>query len=118
MATTSTSLRPASAIARRILRPIRPNPLMRTRTVMNYSRLNRSCYTYSAWSHLPKFGKRRAGDCFCGNSKLFIQFLVGRAGAKRVHADKYAIGSDDGIPALPHGGFHANSDASTADDRT
>jgi hypothetical protein len=35
MPTTSMSVRPLSAMARNMLRPMRPNPLMATRTVMS-----------------------------------------------------------------------------------
>src|SRR5262245_29061608 len=96
---------------------MRPNPLMPIRTVMNYSRPNSVLSRYmGAWSHLPKLGKCCTGDRLCGNSKLFIQFLVRRACAERVHAYKDAISSNDNVPALPHGCFDADIEAGRADD--
>src|SRR5262249_61925295 len=45
-----------------------------------------------------------------------LMFLVRLAGSKRCHADKNAVGTDDGIPALPNGGFYTDFHASVADD--
>src|SRR6201988_4291281 len=56
------------------------------------------------------------GNRFSGNPEFLVQFLVWRAGPERIHSDEYSIGTDDGIPALTNGGFHADFHARVADD--
>ena len=47
---------------------------------------------------------------------MLVKVLVGRAGAERGHADEDAVGADDLVPALPHGGFDADAHLGRADD--
>src|SRR5262249_47061279 len=56
------------------------------------------------------------GDRLRGNAKFPVKILVRRARSERCHADKNAVGTDDGIPALPNGGFYTDFHASVADD--
>src|SRR4029078_10157473 len=64
--------------------------------------------TYNHLSALPKLRQRRIGHRFSGNSKFLVQFLVRRARAERLHADKDSVGTANGIPALAYRGFHTD----------
>src|SRR5690606_5837927 len=106
MATTSMSLRPLSMMARRTLRPMRPKPLMATRTVM--VSLPRSV----AVRHGP-FGETEAKRARSGvvpgedalddglgrDAEMLVQLLVGGTGAEARHTDEDAVGADHRIPA-------------------
>src|ERR1700704_2515939 len=52
-----------------------------------------------------------------GNSEVLVKVLGGRACSKGVHADKFAILADHGIPAPAHGGLDRDLDRGIADDR-
>src|SRR5262245_39801034 len=113
------SRRPDSTMARRTLRPIRPNPLMNTRTVM-------SCSFIAA--RPARGGWRVAGGLavvalqyridhgFGGNSETLVNVLVGRARPEACHADKAAVGADESVPAEAHARLHRDLDGSAADD--
>src|SRR5260221_11021467 len=49
-----------------------------------------------------------------GNPEMLVKILGGCAGAETVHADKYAIVTDHGIPAPAHGGFDCDLDRGVA----
>src|SRR5581483_1435904 len=107
MATTSTSSRPLSAMARKMLRPMRPNPLMATRTLISQSfRLN-----------LRKLRCCRLGHCFRCNAEMAEKVLVWGARPETGHADENTVRTDDGVPPLPHGGLNANVYFRMADHR-
>src|SRR2546423_1036758 len=99
------SLRLASTMARNTLRPMRPNPLMATRTDMTALRSLAS----------SQFSQCRFRDLLGGDPELLVKVLVGRAGTKRRHADKDGVGADDFIPALAHRGFDADAHRRGAD---
>src|ERR1039458_2805464 len=67
-------------------------------------------------STFPKLARGRIGDRLCGNAEMLVKVLVGRAGAETGHTHKGAVGTDDGVPALAHSGFHADFDLGVADD--
>src|SRR4029077_8226907 len=115
------SLRSASAMARRMLRPIRPNPLMATRTVMETlpASLDSKMWmpgTRPDTAHLTQLLYRRCGNRFSGNPEFLVQFLVRRARAERIHSDEDSIGTDNGIPALTNCGFDTDPHLCVADD--
>src|SRR6185437_741955 len=122
MPTTSMSVRPDSAMARKTLRPMRPNPLMATRTVMTRSRSFKLRWPaaglaqYRLLSLVPKLAQCRVSHPFRRNAEMLVEFLVGRAGAERRHAYENTARANDGVPALPHGGFDADIDFGVADD--
>src|SRR5262249_51228024 len=117
MPTTSMSVRPASTMARRTLRPMRPNPLMATRTDILRSLCARSrprAAMYIAprtgadkprkrrvWSAFLEFGQGHVGDPLGGNAEMLVEVLVGGARPERGHADEQAVAADHGVPALP-----------------
>src|SRR5690606_1659334 len=110
-ATTSMSLRPDSRIARTILRPIRPNPLMATLTAM--AQLQLSCGASSRPFLQPV--QRRLGGALGGNSEMPVQIRIGSAGAEGIHADEDAVAADDRIPALAHARLDADAHARIAE---
>src|SRR4051812_43848801 len=79
------SLRPVSTSARRTRRPMRPNPLIATRTAMGLFLLLK-----------PR--QRGIGGGFRGDSEMLVQILRRRAGAKTAHADEGAIGTGIMLP--------------------
>src|ERR1700753_1913131 len=85
------SLRLASWRARRTRRPMRPNPLIATRSAMTLFSLQ--CFLR---------GLRRG---FGGDAEMLVDVLVRRGGAERVHADEDAARSDVTVPAFAHAGF-------------
>src|SRR3954471_19779304 len=103
-ATTWMSLRPDSTIARRMLRPMRPNPLIATLTVMSESSSQIVCA-----QHL-------VGDGFGGDPEVPVEVLVGRARPEALHADEDAIGADHGVPAEAHRRFDRDLDRRIAND--
>src|SRR4029079_18342514 len=109
MARISMSLRPASTAARRMLRPMRPNPLIATRTDI----------TKSPCDFLPTRERSlcRFRHFFGGNAKMFVELLEKRTGAKTAEAQKSPIRADDRIPALPNAGLNRDLDRRSADDR-
>src|SRR4030081_443688 len=144
MPTTSISLRPDSAMARSTLRPIRPNPLIATRTAMLVSPLIAIADpaeepSGGADGGSPGSARRerirwKLPSPFCGqaqpsaqafqggadrslsgNPEMLVEFLGGGAGAETVHADKYAILPDHGIPTPAHRGLDRDLDRGIAD---
>src|SRR5579864_6947750 len=103
-ASTSISVRPASTIARRTLRPMRPNPLMATRTDM--------CRLLLGFLQTRQ---RRLGDFLGGYAEVLVKVYVGCAGPETLHADKSSGGTDDRVPALAHAGFDRDIDFRFAD---
>ena len=90
MATTSMSLRPASTAARRTLRPMRPNPLMATRTDISRSPSiaqgrGGTPYVVSAISNRAQC---RFRHLLGGNAEMLVKLLVRRAGAEPVMPTK------------------------------
>src|SRR6516165_3813192 len=109
MARISMSLHPASAAARRMLRPIRPNPLIATRTDITKSPYNFLLTCERTLCRLRHF--------FGANAKMLVKLFEGRTGAEPAHAYKSSIGADDRIPALADAGFNCELDRRRADDR-
>src|SRR6185295_9145328 len=126
--TTSISLRPDSAMARKILRPMRPNPLIATRTAMLVSPLIAGAIPAETFHEgltaerpVRPGGNGQDGglsspfsqqsqpsaqalqgsvnDGLGGNSEVLEKVLGGRAGAETVHAHEFTIRADHGVPA-------------------
>src|SRR5690242_12051414 len=154
MPTTSISRRPDSAMARRILRPMRPNPLIATRTAIFLS-FHDGCRPgktttvalrgilrrtrpvrpggsieyaplvdlFAANLNCPEPLRSLASEAFqsCvnsglgGNPEMLVKVLVGCAGAEGMHADKFAIGANQGVPAPAHRRLDADLDRGVAD---
>src|SRR4051812_10944028 len=73
---------------------------------------------FSGQSQLtPQPLQRRVNRRLGGNSEVLEKVLGGRTGAEAVHADKFAIGPDNRIPAEPDRGFDRDLDRRGADDR-
>src|SRR3954452_25139547 len=51
-----------------------------------------------------------------GDAEVLVKVLVGRAGAKPMHADENSVRADDRIPAEAHGRLDRNLDRRIADD--
>src|SRR3954468_20053802 len=128
MATTSMASRSASAMARSTLRPIRPNPLMATRTDIpdSFTPLYRplslaECTLIdsrvpAAALSPPQLGERGLGDFLRRDPEMLVEVLGRRARAERGHADKGAVRADDLVPSLPHRGLDRDLDLGGADD--
>src|ERR1051325_6043416 len=116
------SLRPLSAMARRTLRPMRPNPLMATRTVIKSLPVVQIVMAatghaeYRSLSLLPKFAQCRVGHPLRRNAEMLVEFLIWRTGAEARHADENPVAADNGVPTLPHGGFDPDIHFGVADD--
>src|SRR6187455_1969475 len=112
MPTTSMSLRPDSAMARRMLRPMRPNPLIPTRMVMSHLQISSTFGRALARPQpvgalvisLGELAQRRLGDLLGRDAEVPVKVLVRAAGAEAGHADEHAVRADDRVPALPHRG--------------
>src|SRR5882672_10120691 len=144
MPTTSISLRPDSAMARKILRPMRPNPLIPTRIAMLVSPLIAGAgpaetFHGGAYGGTPgSAGRERSrwglgspfsqqsqpsaealqgsvNDGLGGNSEVLEKVLGGRAGTETVHAYEFTILADYGIPAPAHRGLDGDLDRRIAD---
>src|SRR5688572_26382262 len=144
--TTSISLRPDSAMARKILRPMRPNPLIPTRIAMLVSpsiagagpaetfhegltaerpvrpggngqdgSLGRPFSRQSQPSAQALQSSVNGG--LGSNSEMLEKVLGGGAGTKTVHAHKFTILADHGIPAPAHRGLDRDLDRGVADNR-
>src|SRR6516164_5058661 len=105
MARISMSLRPASTAARRMLRPMRPNPLIATRTDI----------TQSPYDFLQT-RQRRLCHLLGGNAKMLVKLFVGPTRAKPAQAHKSSVGADNLVPALADAGFDADLYRRIADD--
>src|SRR5689334_6488506 len=93
------SLRPVSMIERSTRRPIRPNPLMATRTAIN--------------SILLLHSRERSLGCLLRcNPERLIEFLVGRARSEMVNTDENAVRANIALPAERRGRFDGNVNAS------
>src|SRR6476469_5312826 len=103
-ATTSMSLRPDSTMARRMLRPMRPNPLIATLTVMSES------------SSQIMRAQHLVGDGLGRDSEVPVEVLVGRARAETLHADEEAVGADERVPAEAHRRLDRHLDRRIAND--
>src|SRR6478609_6941464 len=145
MPTTSISLRPDSAMARKILRPMRPNPLIAIRIAMLVSpsiagavpaetfhegltaerpvrpggngqdgSLGRPFSRQSQPSAQALQSSVNGG--LGGNSEMLKKVLGGGAGTKTVHAHKFTIRADHGIPTPAHRGLDRDLDRGVADD--
>src|SRR6266481_689426 len=87
--TTSMSLRPDSMMARMTLRPMRPKPLIATRTAMSSSVSLPSSSGQTA---------RRLGDRLGRDAEMLVEIRrLGRR-AKTLHADECALGSEPAFP--------------------
>src|SRR5262249_2848210 len=106
MARISMSLRPASTAARRMLRPMRPNPLIATRTDITQSPYDPLHTRQRSLCHL-----------LGGNAKMLIKLFEGSTGAKTAQAHKSSVRADDRIPALADAGFDRDLHVRIADDR-
>src|SRR4051812_1205302 len=103
-ATTSMSLRPDSTMARRMLRPMRPNPLIATLTVMSES------------SSQIMRAQHLVGDGLGRDPEVPVEVLVGCARAETLHADEDAVGADHGVPAEAHRRLDRDLDRRIAND--
>src|SRR5581483_442210 len=121
-------------MARKMLRPMRPKPLMATRTVMT-ELLSPLCHAGHRARHpslrmirwiagprpattiLTQSAQCRFRYLFRRNSEMPVKVLIGRAGTEIAHSHKKAIAADDRVPALAHGGFDADAHRGGADDR-
>src|SRR5215211_2632573 len=103
-ASTSMSLRPDSTMARRMLRPMRPNPLIATLTVMSES------------SSQIMRAQHLVGDGLGRDSEVPVEVLVGRARAETLHADEDAVGTDERVPAEAHRRLDRDLDRRIAND--
>src|SRR5665213_365416 len=147
MATTSISRRLASKMARRTLRPIRPNPLIATRIAIQFllkgSRIpcfavsladsganSRPERTIVAMHHNPErfdsaTSHSGALQALCrsldhgrgSDAEMRIKILGRSAGAEAVHADEDAVRPDHRVPAEPDRGLDRDLDRGVADDR-
>ena len=97
---------------------------MATRTVMESlpASPDVSCgwpATYQTWPIyiLPNFSERCTGDRFGGNPEMSCTVpCTARSRRTEFMPMKMPIGTDDGVPALPHRGFDADFDPRVADD--
>jgi hypothetical protein len=80
-------VRPDSTMARRMLRPMRPNPLMATFTAMLRSLLRAS----AGRPRRTTLHGGAGGHGFGRDAEMLVEFLVGRAGAEAGHADEGAV---------------------------
>src|SRR5215210_7949647 len=103
-ATTSMSLRPDSTMARRMLRPMRPNPLIATLTVMSES------------SSQIMRAQHLVGDGLGRDPEVPVEVLVGRARPETLHADEEPVGADHGVPAEAHRRLDRDLDRRIAND--
>src|SRR6266702_333653 len=144
--TTSISLRPDSAMARKILRPMRPNPLIATRIAMLVSPLIAGATPRKGSTAVltadrpvlpgengqdralpspfsgqaqpsPQAFQGSANRSLGGNSEVLEKVLGGRAGSETVHAHEFAILADHGVPAPAHRGLDRDLDRRVTDDR-
>src|SRR5713101_4848486 len=96
IATTSTSLRPDSTMARRTLRPMRPKPLIATRTAMSSSVISEPA--------------RRLGDRL-GRDAEMLEKIGGLArAAEALHADERAAHAEPALPAEARGRLAGDAD--------
>src|SRR6201991_2570579 len=146
MPTTSISLRPDSAIARSTLRPMRPNPLIATRTAISYFSLNSLRHPHgrfpaerltadrpvrpgengkddssgSPFRGLTQPSAQAFLDCvnrgLGSNAEVLVKVLGRAAFAKAMHADENAVMADHGVPAPAHRGLDRDLDGGIADD--
>src|SRR3954471_11403486 len=145
MPTTSISLRPDSAMARKILRPMRPNPLIATRIAMLVSPSIAGAVpaetfhegltaerpvrpggngqdgslgsSFSQQSQpLPQAFQGSVNGGLGGNSEVLEKVLGGGAATKTVHAHEFTIMADHGIPAPAYRGLDGDLDRGVADD--
>src|SRR4029079_12463031 len=143
--TTSMSLRPDSAMARKILRPMRPNPLIPTRIAMLITPLIAGAIPaetvhegLTAERPVRPGGNGKdtgLGSPFSqqsqpsaqalqgsvngglgGNSEVLEKVLGGGAGTETVHAHEFTIRADHGIPAPAYRGLDGDLDRRVADD--
>src|SRR6266581_6154537 len=146
MPTTSMSLRPDSAIARKILRPMRPNPLIATRIAMLVSPLIAGAIPMDGSTEVltadrpvrpdengqdralpspfsgqsqpsPQAFQGSANRSLGGNSEVLEKVLGGRAGTETVHAHEFAILADHGVPAPAYRCLDRDLDRRVTDDR-
>src|SRR3954453_7602910 len=144
MPTTSISLRPDSATARKILRPMRPNPLIPTRIAMLVSPSIAGAGPAETFHEgltaerpvrpggngqdgslgRPFFRQSQpSAQAFQGsvngglggNSKVLEKVLGGGAGTETGHAYEFTILTDHGIPAPAHCGLDRDLDRRIAD---
>src|SRR3954454_9712242 len=145
MPTTSMSLRPDSAMARKMLRPMRPNPLIAMRIAMLFSPLIAGAVPAETFHEgltterpVRPGGNGQDGSLgspfsrqsqpsaqafqgsvnggLGGNFKELEKVLGGGAATKTVHAHEFTIMADHGIPAPAYRGLDGDLDRGVADD--
>src|SRR5690349_10945056 len=62
----------------------------------------------SSAARLLEARQGRPGSSLGGNTELFIEFLIGRTGAKPMHPDKCAAAPYIALPAERRSGFYRN----------
>src|SRR5215831_235415 len=101
MATTSMSSRLLSRMARSTRRPMRPNPLIATRTAM-----------FPSSSLETRLG--RSGHGFGGDAEMLVEIARGRRGTEAPHAYDGISRADIALPTEGGGGFHCHPAAAAA----
>src|SRR5215472_14054288 len=56
------------------------------------------------------------GHMFGSDAEVFVEILVGRAGAEAAHADKQPVAANDRVPALANAGLDGDVDAGFSND--
>src|SRR5579883_28561 len=118
IATNCRSLRPLSKAARSTWRPIRPNPLIATRTAIVLSSGN---FLFAGPGRPPG----RCSETFLGrgdhrlrgDAEMYIERLVGSGSAEAAHADEDAVGAEIALPAEAHAGLDADAQRALAEHR-
>src|SRR5690606_28907959 len=111
-ATTSTSLsRSPSTIALRMLRPMRPKPLIATRTAI-------LAVPYRELEGKRVLQLRRDGfnNRFGRNAEVVVKRICGRAGAEILHADEAAVVAQKLVPAHGDAGLDGDLGLRVAND--
>src|SRR5215831_8981871 len=121
MLTISMSRRPLSTIARRTSRPMRPKPLIATRTAILQP-------PHDAASSWPRTTIKSSDSCplqgrpcfFCSSLgrdlKLLVNILVRTARSEGMHANEFALRSQIALPAERRGRFDADTHVRVAQD--
>src|SRR5688500_19650602 len=106
------SLRPLSTMARKMLRPMRPKPLIATRTAMKGS-LGRREKKEGGFLQLGRDG---FNNTFGRDAEVLVERFRRAAGAETVHADEAALVAEDLAPAHFEPGFDRDTGLGLAED--
>src|SRR5215217_3353387 len=112
-ATTWMSLRPLSTMARRMLRPIRPNPLIATFTAIVFTPCAARLFAGASQimgSQDPLRHRLRR------DAEVAVEIPVGRACPEAAHADEDPVRADKRVPAEAHRRLDGNLHGRIAND--